>query len=196
MARISRRIAALSAGVAVLISESLLPSPVNAGGFTRTEAQCIRHGGVPKFDKKVKKYWCETPAADKQCERQDPDAIDAYWDVETQRCESCFLTTACVSRLGLGDTCFELSALRNFRDNILVNMPGGAEDIGRYYRHAPTIVQRILASNNPSRELDRVYARYILPSTLAASLGLNGLARRIYTHMMRDLAGRYAIALT
>jgi hypothetical protein len=187
--------AVLSAGVAVLASECFAPSMVMAGGFTKTEAQCVRAGGTPRYNKERKQYWCETPAADKQCERQaDPDAIDVYWDVSKKRCEECFLTTACVHYIGLADDCFELSVLRAFRDNVLARMPGGGDDIESYYRHAPKIVERIGASADPSSELARLYARYILPSAVAARFGLNGLARGIYTQMMRDLGRRYPIA--
>jgi len=34
-----------------------------------------------------------------------------------------------------------------------------------------------------------VYARYVLPSALAAKLGLNALACRLYVQMLNELAG-------
>jgi hypothetical protein len=196
MSNLWRRIAFLSAGAAVIISDVFVAAPpTSAGGVTSTPAECIRVGGKPdQYDSKLKGHWCETPVADQQCERQTGDSL-AYWDVRTRRCEKCFLTTACVNYAGLADDCFELSALRRFRDNVLLRMSGGPDDIALYYSCAPRIVQRMLAGSEPSRDLARLYALYILPSSIAAHLGLARVARRIYTRMMRDLADRYSVAL-
>ena len=40
--------------------------------------------------------------------------------------------------------------------------------------------------------LRSVYARYILPSALAARLGLNALAYKLYVRMIEELAGTFA----
>jgi hypothetical protein len=193
-AGMTKRLAFLAAGAAVIVCEAFSgTTPASAGGVTSTPAECIRLGGTPdQYDKKLKGHWCETRVADQQCERQLGDPL-AYWDVRTRRCDKCFLTTACVHYLALADDCFELSSLRRFRDNSLLRMSGGPEDIALYYKHAPQIVQHILASADPSRDFARLYALYILPSAIAAQLGFDRAARRIYTRMMRDLAARYAI---
>jgi len=195
-----RRISVLSAGVAILALEAIGSGPAAAGGLT-TQQACMSAGGTPQLDKKSKKYWCSTPAKDAECQRilddyDDADGPGAFYNVRTRKCqEGCFLTTACVDHIGLADDCFELSVLRRFRDTVLARAAGGSEDIARYYRNAPAIVQRILASAAPERELARLYARYILPSALAAWLGLHRLARRTYSSMMRELSARYGIAL-
>lgn len=200
---ILRRIAVLSAGVAVVALEAAAPKAAKAGGYVTTQSACTNLGGTPKWDKEANKYWCETPQWDDQCQRTNPNSdqngnpINWYYDINTRRCEEdlCFLTTACVGHIGLADDCFELSVLRRFRDGALARMPGGAEDIALYYRHAPAIVERIAASDAPARELARLYARYIFPSALLAWLGFDRLARRVYSRMMRELAGRYGVAL-
>jgi hypothetical protein len=186
----------LAAGAAVIVGDVFVATPpTSAGGVTSSPAECIRLGGNPEpYDSKLKGHWCETPVADKQCERQTGDSL-AYWDVRTRRCEKCFLTSACVHYVGLDDDCFELSALRRFRDDVLQRMSGGPEDIALYYSCAPEIVQRMLAGAEPSRDFARLYALYILPSSVAAHLGLARVARGIYTRMMRDLADRYSVAL-
>ncbi|HZS64840.1 MAG TPA: CFI-box-CTERM domain-containing protein [Xanthobacteraceae bacterium] len=203
MSVIWRRIAVLSAGVAVLALQAAAPRAAKAGGFVNTQSACIDLGGNPVWNNEVNKYWCETPQWDEECKRINPaydkDGLpyDWYYNVSTRKCEEsgCFLTSACAGRIGLADDCFELSVLRRFRDNVLAQMPGGADDIALYYRHAPEIVARIARSAAPSDELARLYARYILPSALAAWLGFDRTARRIYSAMMRDLAARYGIAL-
>ena len=98
----------------------------------------------------------------------------------------CFLTTAAVETIGLADDCWELETLRDFRDGWLADQDGGERDIATYYERAPAIAYALRA--DPAR-LARIYWTGILPSALAAKLGLNGTARRIYSRQMRALAG-------
>lgn len=110
---------------------------------------------------------------------------------KNKQCEPpCFLTTACCGLIGLDDDCFELRTLRAFRDGPLAAMPGGMEDIAHYYQRAPLILAEI-GRRGDSRRLLQLYATHILPSALAARLGLNGLARTLYTGMMDRLERRY-----
>jgi hypothetical protein len=110
---------------------------------------------------------------------------------KNKQCEGdCFLTTACCELIGLDDDCFELRALRAFRDGPLSVMPGGKEDILRYYRGAPLILAEI-SRRGDSHHLLWLYATHVLPSAVAARLGLNRLARALYSDMMRRLELRY-----
>lgn len=102
--------------------------------------------------------------------------------------EGCFITTACCEVLGLDDDCFELRTLRRYRDEVLVKAPGGADAIARYYALAPRILARLRAtSQRPDRTLLSIYARYILPAALAAKLGLDASAYRLYVRMVDAL---------
>ena len=101
--------------------------------------------------------------------------------------EGCFITTACCALLGLGDDCFELRTLRHYRDRVLAKMPGGPAAIEAYYASAPSIL-RCLPKQERTARLLRVYARFILPSALAARLGFVDLAYRLYGRMMQELA--------
>jgi hypothetical protein len=105
--------------------------------------------------------------------------------------EGCFITSACCEALGLTDHCFELRALRRYRDEVLAKRPGGTEDILAYYRLAPLILARIPDAMRV-RLLRTLYARYILPSAIAATFGFNALAYRLYAMMMRELTGSFA----
>ncbi len=96
----------------------------------------------------------------------------------------CFLTTATCEAVGLADDCWELTTLRRFRDGWLAHQPGGQADIARYYREAPAIAERLKADRTALLSL---YWKRIVPSALAAKLGANRLARRLYTGMMREL---------
>ena len=102
----------------------------------------------------------------------------------------CFLTTACCEVVGLPDDCFELTALRRFRDRVMRASPAGRRDVERYYRTAPAILAAMAARGETGR-LRGVYFGTILPCALLASLGLNRPTRQLYTRMMRDLDERY-----
>lgn len=58
----------------------------------------------------------------------------------------CYITTAVCRTFGKPDDCYELNAFRRYRDEYLMNIPGGEEMIHRYYDIAPTIVKHIDAT--------------------------------------------------
>lgn len=112
-------------------------------------------------------------------------------DFDAQTCTppegQCFITTACCELLGLPDDCFELAVLRRYRDRVLATLPGGAAAIADYYEIASAILARLPQEHRAARLLP-VYARFILPSAIAAWLGWHRLAYRLYARMMRELA--------
>jgi hypothetical protein len=105
--------------------------------------------------------------------------------------KGCFLTTACCEVLGLPDDCFELRTLRRYRDETLPAMPGGNAAIAAYYGLAPSILDRLPPDDRATR-LIAVYARFILPSAIAARLGFDALAYRLYAGMMDELVRDFA----
>lgn len=102
----------------------------------------------------------------------------------------CFVTTACCGMVGLADDCFELTALRRFRDRVLAGLPGGRDDIAAYYRLAPAILAE-MARRGDERRLLGYYFSHVLPSALLAHAGANWLTHRLYRDMMRRLTRRY-----
>jgi hypothetical protein len=136
---------------------------------------------------------CETLRAglDWASERKEALAALAGEDKCTPPEGGCFITTACCETLGLGDDCFELSALRRYRDEVLARQPGGTAAIACYYQLAPLILARLPQAARRER-LSGVYARYILPAALAARLGRNALAYRLYARMLESLAVEFA----
>lgn len=103
----------------------------------------------------------------------------------------CFITTATCEILGLDDDCFELAALRRYRDQVLAKRPGGVADIARYDELAPPILARMPERTRKARLLV-LYARYILPAALAAHLGFDALAYRLYRRMVEGLMRDFA----
>ena len=112
-------------------------------------------------------------------------------DKECTSPEGCFITTACCGTLGLGEDCFELTALRCYRDMVLAKQRDGAVKIAIYYELAPLILSRMQGVSRVGR-LRVIYARYILPAALAARLGMNGFAYRLYARMVSRLAAEFA----
>jgi len=96
----------------------------------------------------------------------------------------CFLTTATVETIGLSDDCWELQAMRKFRDGWLAKQPGGKAKIAAYYKGAPAICDRL---RKEPEQLIKLYWTRIVPSALAAKIGANRLANRLYTRMVSEL---------
>jgi hypothetical protein len=109
----------------------------------------------------------------------------------TPPAKGCFITAACCEILGLDDPCFELRTLRRYRDRVLLTLPGGNDAIAAYYLLAPSILER-LPENERQARLVSIYARFILPSAIAAQLGLNRLTYRLYARMIGKLAREFA----
>lgn len=102
--------------------------------------------------------------------------------------EGCFITTACCEVLGLDDDCFELRSLRRYRDHVLTRTPGGPDAIAHYYRLAPALLTRLRVDRDGfDHTMHVVYARYVMPSALAARLRLNSLAYQLYVRMLDEL---------
>lgn len=101
--------------------------------------------------------------------------------------DNCFLTSACCAVVGLRDSCWELEALRRFRDGWLSSFVAGRADIDRYYREAPAVARRLSGSDSGRRQLLSLYWRYIVPSAVLARIGANRPAYRLYRRMMVEL---------
>lgn len=107
-------------------------------------------------------------------------------DAGTCAKRQCFITTACCDLVGLEDTCFELTALRAFRDRVLPTLPDGERDIARYYMLAPVILD-VMRRNGSERVLLRYYASHILPCAILARSGFGAATQWLYRDLMRRL---------
>lgn len=117
------------------------------------------------------------------------------YDYRSDTCKDatpCFFTTACCDELGLSDDCWELRTLRQYRDTYLSAAEGGPSDIAAYYEIAPRVLDGI-AYEARRQELLIIYAFMILPCAILATLGLNRLARHVYSVWTRKLADRYHV---
>lgn len=99
----------------------------------------------------------------------------------------CFFTTATTGAVGLPDTCFELQALRRFRDTVLTRTATGRALIAEYYLIAPALVSAIDARPDARRVWLGLYRAYVLPVAVLARLGLSRLALAHYTRLVRRI---------
>lgn len=133
-----------------------------------------------------------------QAQRLAQEFVDTDFTVEDNQKpperKDCFVTTACCDALGLADDCFELAALRRFRDGPLAALPGGAADIALYYALAPALLAGLRRAGPAatSKVLRRMYVTHILPCALLARCGFARAARRRYHHLMLTLMGEVA----
>lgn len=73
----------------------------------------------------------------------------------------CFITTATCEHLNKTDDCNELNTFRNFRDNWLASQPDGESIIENYYNIAPSIVEKINASEDSERVYKQIWQKYL-----------------------------------
>lgn len=86
-----------------------------------------------------------------------------HYDEDERRLSSggsgCFLTTACCQYKGLPDDCTELTILRNFRDNVLMQNDEERNLVEEYYRIAPELVERIEQQPDARDIYEQIYMK-------------------------------------
>lgn len=100
----------------------------------------------------------------------------------------CFVTTAAVDVLGLGDDCEELTTLRAFRDGWLKSQPDGRVLIAAYYDCAPRVVEVMTAMPDAEMQFRRLWLMYIKPAAAAAKHGDNESAFSLYITMLNEVS--------
>lgn len=106
----------------------------------------------------------------------------------------CFVTTACCTYFGKNDDCWELSTLREFRDQWLMKQSDGNSWVELYYQTAPRIVAGIDGREDAPQIYKHLYWKYILPAAIASRLRMNVVAFQIYKGMMKRLGVRRDVA--
>lgn len=101
--------------------------------------------------------------------------------------DDCFLTTAATACIGLADDCWELSILREFRDNYLLKTEAGTELVSEYYAIAPNIVRQVNTQADAQQRWLHTYWSGILPTAILVRLGMHRLAEHSYRRMVKRL---------
>lgn len=108
----------------------------------------------------------------------------------------CYITTAVCEHLQKPDNCYELTILRNYRDNYLMATPKGKQLVSEYYDIAPTIVKRMNASTLSHELYGNVYDQYLAPCIQAIEQGENETCRHLYENMVHSLQDTFVYERT
>lgn len=103
----------------------------------------------------------------------------------------CYITTAVCRSLDKPDDCYELTALRNYRDEYLLASDDGKELVREYYNIAPTIVKRIGRKPDADHIYREIWEDYLNPCIRLIEQGENEKCREKYSDMVRKLEAEY-----
>ncbi len=116
----------------------------------KSEVKFIIEPETTKMEISIKGKWLMT------LDEFDPNADD--------KDDDCYLTTLCVNHLNKPDHCFELTTLRQFRDEYISKQANGKHLIDSYYTNAPSVVSYINKSPNKAAILDTMYQDLVQPT--------------------------------
>ncbi len=103
----------------------------------------------------------------------------------------CYITTAVCECLHKPDDCYELTLLRSFRDEYLLQLQNGEEMVHEYYDVAPSIVKHIDKRADASEIYAEIYGQYLKPCIHMIEQGEHAQCAALYEQMVFDLKERY-----
>lgn len=103
----------------------------------------------------------------------------------------CYITTAVCRSLDKPDNCYELTALRQYRDDYLLASESGARLVEEYYNIAPTIVKRINRQGDAGEIYRGIWEKYLSPCIRLIEENKKEECREIYSLMVRKLEREY-----
>lgn len=103
----------------------------------------------------------------------------------------CYITTAVCETFQKPDDCYELTLLRNYRDEYLAELPEGERIIKAYYDVAPTIVKHINKKENSSEIYEGIWQNYLSPCISMIEEGKKEECKDLYIEMVETLQKEY-----
>ncbi|MBR5510021.1 MAG: hypothetical protein IKV59_08200 [Lachnospiraceae bacterium] len=103
----------------------------------------------------------------------------------------CYITTAVCESIGKGLDCYELTLLKQYRDEHLEMTQEGHELVEDYYNIAPTIVKRIEKRSERDQIYGALYQNYILPCVEMIEEKKYDACREQYEKMVLELKAEY-----
>ena len=103
----------------------------------------------------------------------------------------CYITTAVCETFGKPDDCYELTLLRDYRDNYLMSQEDGESVIHEYYDVAPTIVKHINHSGHKEEVYRHIWDTYLNPCIQMIESDQMEACRDMYIKMVHDLEEEY-----
>lgn len=120
---------------------------------------------------------------------------DVVYNITDESTSSgCYVTTACIKAKGLSANCYELEALRQFRDDWVKKHENGLEEIGIYYEIAPKIVDKINGLANSSEIYEKIYNEVVCTCVQLIEAGQDKEAYCLYKNAAYELK-RYTDSL-
>lgn len=103
----------------------------------------------------------------------------------------CYITTAVCESRNKPDDCYELSVLRSFRDNYLLQSAEGEAMVHEYYDVAPSIVKHIGKRSDSDKIYEGIWQQYLFPCIHLIEAGQNEECVELYKQMVYELKGLY-----
>lgn len=103
----------------------------------------------------------------------------------------CYITTAVCRSLDKPDDCYELTLLRNYRDQYLLESKEGMDTVNEYYNIAPTIVKRIDRQEDSASIYAGIWQDYLSPCVHLIEEGKEKECQMLYSDMVRKLEKKY-----
>lgn len=103
----------------------------------------------------------------------------------------CYITTAVCQDQNKPDDCQELTELRRYRDNYLMQSEEGKTLVEAYYDIAPAIVFAINMHKDASDIYENLYRDYLVPCVTLAKNRENEACSILYQDMVRQLEREY-----
>lgn len=105
----------------------------------------------------------------------------------------CYVTTAVCKALKKPQNCPELTVMKKYRDEYLMQQENGAQTIQEYYDIAPTIVKRIEKEAEPEVKYQYLWEHYLKFCLALIEAGQYEECREKYTEMVEELRKQYII---
>lgn len=111
------------------------------------------------------------------------------------RSKLCYITTAVCESLHKPDDCYELTVLRDYRDEYLLKEGSeGKAIVDEYYNIAPSIVKHINKQKDADAIYQQLWEEYLSPCISFIEEGKNEACKEVYSNMVRSLQEQYFIS--
>ncbi len=109
--------------------------------------------------------------------------LDEYKDLP----ENCFLTSACVAHKGLDDDCYELTQLRQLREEFMRPQKIYSNLLQEYKVVAPQMLRKINVAENRDQILNTIYEQLVKPAVGFIEMGETEKAVLHYTRFVEQM---------
>ncbi len=104
----------------------------------------------------------------------------------------CYITTAVCQSQNKADDCYELSLLRNFRDDYLIHASNeGGALVREYYNIAPTIVKHINRLSNAAEVYQSIWEKYLKSCIELIEANKKEECKDLYIKMVKTLKDKF-----